>query len=236
MKRTLIPAFAAGVVVMSSVADGIVGIQCSQQTTRRGPASSSVVLSLAAGSPLLSSSHGDARFRIQGNRRLGFSATGMSLVADGLPSQLELALVANDETLAAGDMCSGIGDLPTKRLTGETLARVFGLPLGDGSCDRPQLVVRVSGSPMPLLAGALGEPTLRPGGCANPCRPALTFSCRASASRRSRRANASASVARAACKCAGRPSPGERVENALALGRRRQAPRRPSAVLTSLLA
>jgi hypothetical protein len=181
MKQTLVSVLATGVIAASgTLAHSIVGLQCSQAQTRRGPATGSVVLSPTAGSPLLSSSHGDATFRIQGDHRLGFSATDVSLVADRLPARLELALVEHDGTLAAGDMCSGIGQLVTKRLNGEALARVFGLPVSDDSTDRPQLVVRVPGDATPWMAGALGDMTLRRGGCGKLCQPALTASCRAS--------------------------------------------------------
>lgn len=181
MRASLILALAVSAVVGTGTRAGsVVGKACSQATSRGAAASGTVVLSRADGSPLFPGSRGEATFTLQGNRRLGFTATDVSLQADRLPAAFELAIVWTGGAVAAGDWCTGIRELVTRRLDPPALAQLVGLPLGSSAAAPPQLVLREPGKATTWMSGPLGNLNFTRGGCANLCAPALTVSCRSS--------------------------------------------------------
>ncbi len=167
------------VLATANPASGLETRACEQGLTRGGAAATgSVTLSRVQGSSLLPPSRGEAAFKLLGNRRLRFTRTDTLVAADTLPLELELALEANDATLAAGDWCTGIADLVTRPLAGRVLAQLLGIPAGGGPTVRPRLVLRPPGSGSALLAGTPAEITFTRRGCGRVCAPALTAACR----------------------------------------------------------
>lgn len=178
MRTSLVLVLAASAVVLTgSRAGSVVGTACSQAKSRGAAASGRVVLSRAGGSSLFPGSRGEATFTLQGNRRLGFTATDISLQADRLPAAFELAIVLADGAVATGDWCTGIEELVTRRLDPSALAQLAGLPLGSSGASPPQLVLREPDRTTIWMAGPLADLTFTRRGCASLCAPALTASC-----------------------------------------------------------